>query len=117
MDRRAAVGGDVDFGEHAEQEDRFDQDDDRHRARDMRQHDIEAKNGDRAGAVERGGFLLFLVERLQRGHEDQAGERQPLPRHDQDHREHRPLVNQIDRLNPTNFASQAKKPGDPDSSA
>ena len=64
--RRAAVGGDADLGEHVEQEDRLDQDDDRDRARDMRQDDIE-EVGERAGAVERGGLLLLLVKRLQRG--------------------------------------------------
>ena len=67
---RPAAGGDEDLGEDAEQEDRLDQDDDGDRARDMRQDDVE-EEGDRAGAVERGGFLLLLVERLQRGEQNQ----------------------------------------------
>ena len=74
----AAGGGHVNFGKHAQQEDRLDQDDDGDRARDMRQHDV-AEVGNRAGAVERGGLFLLLVERLQRGQQDETRERQPFP--------------------------------------
>ena len=75
---RAAGGRHIDFREHAQKEDRLDQDDDGDRAGDMRQNDI-AEVGNRPRAVERGGLLLLLVERLQRGQEDETRERQPFP--------------------------------------
>ena len=40
-------------------------------------------------------LLLFTVERLQRGQQDQRGKRQPLPRHDHDDRQQRRLGQEI----------------------
>src|SRR5882724_11342252 len=58
-----AAGGDTDFREDIQQEDRLDQDDDGDRAGNVREHDIEEER-DRRRAVHLGRLLLLLVERL-----------------------------------------------------
>jgi hypothetical protein len=105
--RRPAVGGDTDFGEDVEQEYGLYQYDDGDRARDVRQHDIE-KERDRSGVVELGGLLLLFVERLQRGQQNQAGERQPLPSDDQHDREHGTAREPIDHRQ----AERVRDPGE-----
>src|SRR6185369_9202778 len=78
LQARAAAGGDENLGKHGQQEYRLDQDDDRDRPRQMRQGEID-EHRQRAGAIHLGGFLLFLVLRLQRREQDEGRERQPLP--------------------------------------
>ena len=63
----------------------------------MRQGQID-EAVDEVGAIHLGGFLLFAIERLQGGQEDQRCKGQPLPGDDDDDGQERKLREPVDRL-------------------
>ena len=67
----------------------------------------------RRGSVHLGGLELLAVERLQRGQQDQRGEGQPLPGHDQDDRGQRRLAQPIDGLGAEELCARGEEDRSP----
>jgi hypothetical protein len=66
----------------------------------------------RPGPIHFGGFALFLVERLQRGQDNQRRKGQPLPGDDDDDAEKRHLREPVDGLKPEHPRQPGEEPVD-----
>src|SRR5467141_2872532 len=80
-----AGGCRVDLGKNRQQKYRLDHHNDSGRAFQVRNNDVE-KELNRACSIDRCSFLLFVIQRFERGVQDQKSKREPFPGNDNDNR-------------------------------